>query len=52
MTSDIQNQLQQIQSGKECSGDLRGLAGHLQMAAEAPEGYLRGWRDPPEDCGV
>ena len=45
------NQFQHM-TGRECDGDLRGLAGHSQAAAEVPEGYLSSWLDPPEKYGV
>ena len=39
-------------TGMECRGDMRGLAGVPQAAAEVPEKYLRGHRDSRGKCGV
>ena len=53
ITTDRQKkQLEHNLTGRECGGDVRGLAGHPQMAAEILEGYLSNQLDPPEKCGV
>ena len=46
------NQLQHNMTGRECSGNKRGLSGHPQVAAEVLEGYLSSQLVPPEKCGV
>ena len=53
ITSDRQqNQLQHNLIDRESGRDVRGLPGQPKVAAEALEGYLSGWLDPPEECGV
>ena len=40
------------ETGRECKGDMRVLAGLPQVAAEVLEGYFSGWGVPPEKYGV
>ena len=48
----LKKPLQGNETGRECEGSMKGLAGLPWAAPKVPEGYFTGRGIPPEECGV